>query len=206
MLPQNRRTAQMFIALWHSLETFIFVFCNLSKSPNDKKNTFVQWYPLVCKRIFPIVTNINSYQIFREVLYFSCSVHLCTFQLVFRTFFCIFFTISIYFTGFWLLLYFLAGIPGLPRLVWELTFSESDTTRILNILSANFVPPFQFHLLLFLFLTFTFYFSQSRHYSILWRHYYPYTWKLFRERKKLSQLYNSWDHRVELCLIGPKRK
>ena len=87
MLPQNRRTAQMFIALWHSLETFIFVFCNLSKSPNDKKNTFVQWYPLVCKRIFPIVTNINSYQIFREVLYFSCSVHFCTFQLVFRTFF-----------------------------------------------------------------------------------------------------------------------
>ena len=93
---------------------------------------------------------------FVYVLYFSCSVHLCTFQLVFRTFFCIFFTISIYFTGFWLLLYFLAGIPGLPRLVWELTFSESDTTRILNILSANFAPPFQFHFSFFSFSLSTF--------------------------------------------------
>ena len=153
----------------------------------------------MCKRIFPIVTNINSYQISREVLYFSCSVHSGLFFVSFLLF-------HICFRGFWLLLYFLAGIPGLPRLVWELTFSESDTTRILNILSANFAPPFQFQLSLFLFLTFTFYFYQSQTYSILWRHYNPYIWKYLRSRKKLSQRYNSWDHRVELYFIYKEAK
>ena len=52
MLPQNRRTAQMFIALWHSLETFIFVFCNLSKSQNDKRILLYSGILLCVKEFF----------------------------------------------------------------------------------------------------------------------------------------------------------
>ena len=176
MLPQNRRTAQMFIALWHSLETFIFVFCNLSKSPNDKRILLYSGI-LFCVKEFFLLWPTSILIRFSGKFYILAVLFIFVHSSWYSGLFFSYSLFYICFTGFWLLLYFLAGIPGLPRLVWELTFSESDTTRILNILSANFVPPFQFHLLLFLFLTFTFYFSQSRPYSILWRHYYPYIWK-----------------------------
>ena len=179
MLSQNRRTAQMFIALWHSLETFIFVFCNLSKSPNDKKNTFVQWYPLVCKRIFPIVTNINSYQISREV-YILAVLFI--------------FVHSSWYSGLFLYLFYYFYL--FYRILITFVFSSRYSRFTPACLGINFLwvrhhpntehPICQFcaafsisssTLLLFLFLTLTFYFSQSRPYSILWRHYFPYIWK-----------------------------
>ena len=148
------------------------------------------------------MTNINSYQISREVLYFSCSVHSGLFFVSFLLF-------HICFRGFWLLLYFLAGIPGLPRLVWELTFSESDTTRILNILSANFAPPFQFHFSFFSFSLSTFHkVDPIQFYGNITTLIFGNNFGHGKSWANMIQLLycNSWDHRVELCLFGPKRK
>ena len=91
MLPQNRRTAQMFIALWHSLETFIFIFCNLRKSPNDKKLHLCSGILSCVKEFFLLWPTSILIRFYSEVSYFSYSVQFCIFQLVFQTFFCIFF-------------------------------------------------------------------------------------------------------------------
>ena len=106
-------------------------------------------------------------------------------------------------------LYFLAGIPGLPRLVWELTFSESDTTRILNILSANFAPPFQFHFSFFSFSLSTFHkVDPIQFYGNITTLIFGNNFGHGKSWANMIQLLycNSWDHRVELCLFGPKRK
>ena len=84
---EEQYRCSLFNALCHSLEIFIFSFAIWTNHQIITKNTIVQWYPLMGKRFFS-----DSYFTI-GILYFSSSDHLCIFQLVFQTFFYIFFNI-----------------------------------------------------------------------------------------------------------------
>ena len=174
MLPQNRGTAQMFIALWYSLETLTFIFCILRKWPNDKK--LLLWSGILsCVKQFFLLWPTSILIRFQVKFHILAILFICVYSSWYSGLFCIFSLFYICFTGFWFFFVFSSRYSRFTPACLGINFLWVRHPPNTEHPICQFCAAFSISL--FLFLIFTFYFSQSRPYSILWKHCYPYIWK-----------------------------